>query len=109
MLKDASPVAKGTAAMITLSVEKNGQAHAVYTLCKDRIILGRHPDCDVLLDDPAVSRRHAIIECRQGRFVIADAFSKNGTVVNNRCISSCELRGGEEIIIQPFEIHVDLG
>jgi len=94
--------------MITLSVEKNGQAHAVYTLNKDHIILGRHADSDVLLDDLAVSRQHAIIECRQGKYTIADAFSKNGTVVNNRCISACPLRGGDEIIIQPFRIHVDM-
>jgi pSer/pThr/pTyr-binding forkhead associated (FHA) protein len=109
MVKEVTPVAKGNATMITLSVEKNGQAHAVYTLCKDRIIMGRHADCDVMLDDPAVSRKHAIIECKQGRVVVADAFSKNGTVVNNRCISSCDLRGGDEIVIQPFRIHVDLG
>jgi pSer/pThr/pTyr-binding forkhead associated (FHA) protein len=94
--------------MIILSVDKNGQPHSVHKLEQNRIILGRQTDCDVPLEDMAVSRQHAIIECRGEKYTIADAFSKNGTVVNNRCISSTRLQSGDEIVIQPFRIQVEM-
>ena len=47
-----------------------------------RIVLGRSPDCEVVLDAAAVSRHHAAITRENGRFFIEDLGSRNGTFLN---------------------------
>lgn len=49
--------------------------------------LGANPVCDIVLDDETVSGSHAIIVYREGRFLIKDDLSRNGTFVNGREIS----------------------
>jgi pSer/pThr/pTyr-binding forkhead associated (FHA) protein len=76
----------------------------------NRVVIGRGRDCDLVLDDPAVSRQHAVISVRTGvPLVIEDLGSANGTFVNGKKIQaplgfagpaakpSTELRGGEWI------------
>ncbi|MBE7463485.1 MAG: FHA domain-containing protein [Planctomycetes bacterium] len=47
-------------------------------------ILGRHPDCDIVLTDPMSSRRHAKIELGpNGQYFVEDNHSANGTALNN--------------------------
>src|SRR5713226_2385916 len=53
----------------------------------DRFVLGRNPDCQVVIPITSVSREHAAIVRRQGRFYIEDLQSRNGTFVNNQQIS----------------------
>lgn len=49
--------------------------------------LGANPVCDIVVDDETVSGSHAIIVYREGRFLIKDDLSRNGTFVNGREIS----------------------
>src|SRR5436309_2070742 len=53
----------------------------------DRVVLGRNPDCDVVISGTAVSREHAQILNIQGKFYIEDKQSRNGTFVNNQQIN----------------------
>ena len=53
----------------------------------DRFVLGRNPDCQVVIPITSVSREHAAIVRRQGRFYIEDLQSRNGTFVNNQQIT----------------------
>ena len=46
--------------------------------------LGANPACDIVMDDDTVSGSHAIIVFRDGRFLIKDDLSRNGTFVNNK-------------------------
>lgn len=48
-----------------------------------RAVLGRHPDCDIVLDVGAVSRQHAQILELDQLFYVEDLESRNGTFVNN--------------------------
>jgi serine phosphatase RsbU (regulator of sigma subunit)/pSer/pThr/pTyr-binding forkhead associated (FHA) protein len=50
----------------------------------ERIVLGRNADCTVVLNDPAVSREHAVIKKIQGKFYIEDLKSRNGTFLNGK-------------------------
>lgn len=52
-------------------------------LNKDRMVLGRNPECDVVIPVTSVSREHAQIVRVQGKFFIEDLQSRNGTFVNN--------------------------
>lgn len=53
-----------------------------------RLIIGRSPDADVVIDNTAVSRQHTSIELRDGRHYLADLKSTNGTTVNGKKIAS---------------------
>jgi sigma-B regulation protein RsbU (phosphoserine phosphatase) len=57
-----------------------------FALDADRYILGRHPDCDIVLDAASVSRQHAQIVQENSQFYIEDLHSRNGTWVNGRAI-----------------------
>ena len=52
----------------------------------ERNILGRHPECDIVLDIGAVSRQHAQILCVASQFYVEDLKSRNGTFVNGEMI-----------------------
>jgi len=52
------------------------------------IVLGRDGNCDLLIEDPSVSRRHATLKFINGRVKVEDLNSKNGTWVDGRKVSS---------------------
>ena len=54
-----------------------------FTFTKKRIIIGRAKDCDIIIDDPIVSRKHAEVSCEGGSYFIRDLESRNGTFVND--------------------------
>jgi hypothetical protein len=60
--------------------------------------LGRSRQCDIVLDDPNVSRQHAEIRPRGGSWVLSDLGSTNGSSLNGRRIEAPEvIRAGDEI------------
>jgi len=73
--------------MAVLRAVKGMNPGQLYSLKEDCTILGRHPDCDIVLEVGAVSRQHAQIVKEGGRFFVEDLRSRNGTFVNNVQIS----------------------
>ncbi len=64
------------------------------------IVIGRHPDCDIIIDDASVSRRHAQIDTSDGVYFIEDLDSRNGTFLNSQSVHrSTRLFDGSEIVI----------
>ncbi len=64
------------------------------------VVIGRHPECDVVIDEVSVSRRHAQIVKENGNFYVEDLRSRNGTMVNNNEIHrKTKLFDGSEIRI----------
>ena len=69
-------------------IATNGpQAGRRYVLTNDESVLGRHPDCDVIIDVGAVSRYHCKIVSEDNKFSIEDLNSRNGTFCNDKLIS----------------------
>lgn len=60
-------------------------------------LVGRSRACDVVLPDPAVSRRHAEISVRGDRCSIRNLASMNGTIVNGRPVTTAVLRAGDVV------------
>ncbi len=71
-------------------------------LKRARLVVGRHQDCQIRLNDPAVSRQHCEIIVEGDRAIIRDLGSSNGTFVNKRRVSQTELGAGDLIAIGPF-------
>lgn len=59
--------------------------------------VGRSPDCDVRVDDPNVSRRHAVIRVRDGAAEIEDTNSRNGTWVNGARVLQSKIGEGDTL------------
>ncbi len=53
------------------------------TLDKGKLLVGRAPDCDIVLDDKFASRVHATITRLESSFTVEDAGSKNGVLLDN--------------------------
>jgi pSer/pThr/pTyr-binding forkhead associated (FHA) protein len=64
-----------------------------------RLRIGRSPASDILLEDPSVSRRHAVIVHRGGRAVLLDDRSLNGLFVNGARVGEAVLNDGDTIMI----------
>jgi phosphoserine phosphatase RsbU/P len=71
-----------------------------FRLAEQVVTLGRHPDCEVIIEAGAVSRRHAQIERKGNDYYISDLGSRNGTIVNRNVIDGpTRLFDGAEISI----------
>src|SRR4051812_15628983 len=64
-----------------------------------RLVLGRGPDCTVVLADVTVSRRHAELVLRDGCWILRDLGSSNGTWVNGRQVVEAEVRSGDRVVL----------
>ncbi len=70
------------------------------TLEPPRCVLGRHPNCDIKLEDGSVSREHAQLTMVGGRWHVEDLSSRNGTFLNGRIVDRRQpLADGDEIRI----------
>ncbi len=74
--------------MAVISFLKGANQGSTVELVGDKIILGRNQECSVVLNVPAVSREHAVIRRIQGKFYIEDMKSRNGTLVNNKEVTT---------------------
>ena len=70
--------------------------------------LGRDPNCDVLLEHDAVSRRHAKIQRDGAEYYVKDLKSRNGTYVNRVRIEQHVLHDGDVIAIDRFRLQFHL-
>ena len=57
-----------------------------FHLGSEPVVIGRHPECDVHIEDGSVSRRHAQITFEGGHFFVSDLNSRNGTLLNDEPI-----------------------
>src|SRR4051794_19414877 len=73
------------------------------------LLIGRHPECDVRIDLPKISRRHCCVALAYDRVMIRDLGSRNGLHVNGLRVEEAQLHGGDEVAIGPLIYRVDSG
>jgi hypothetical protein len=64
-----------------------------------RVLLGRSRECDMVIDDPNVSRRHAELRRQDDTWIVTDLGSTNGVKVNGRRVEHAVLKPGDEITL----------
>ncbi len=72
-----------------------GQRHI--DLLQPVIAIGRALDNDIIIEDPRVSRHHAQLRRRYGRYVLYDIGSSGGTEINGYPVEECVLHSGDVI------------
>jgi pSer/pThr/pTyr-binding forkhead associated (FHA) protein len=72
---------------------------------RPRLRVGRTPDNDIVIDNLAVSRLHALIEEEKGDYFVKDCDSLNGTEVNGERVQRRRLSDGDEISIAKHTIQ----
>jgi hypothetical protein len=77
-------------------------------LSGSRVMIGRSRDCDLTLDDPNVSRRHAELRNEDGHWVVADLGSTNGVKVNGRRVEQVALQPGDELALGLARLSFEL-
>ncbi len=81
-----------------------GRAGESFAVDRERMTIGRRPDCDVFLDDVTVSRDHALLVRRGENWYLDDCGSLNGTYVNRSRIESQRLEEGDEVQIGKYKL-----
>jgi DNA-directed RNA polymerase subunit RPC12/RpoP len=86
-----------------LCYEENGELQTV-ALTREWTRIGRSLAADVRLDDPTVSRRHALIVRHPEGVRLLDDRSLNGVFVNDARVESRVLKDGDEVIIGRYRV-----
>src|SRR5215470_11214530 len=76
-------------ARLTLTLPPSSGNKTVEVQSK-RFSIGRTAENDLAIEDPSLSRRHALIETIEGHFNLSDCGSSNGTFINGRQITAPE-------------------
>ena len=82
----------------------NTRTGEVFDIFKEEIIIGRSLDCDVMIEDLTVSEIHAYMYSKQGKMILEDLGSKNGTRVNYEKVSKKVLTDEDRIIVGSTEL-----
>ncbi|MHB8463944.1 MAG: FHA domain-containing protein [Acidimicrobiales bacterium] len=85
-------------------VKRGPNAGSKLVLENDVTTAGRHPDCDIFLDDITVSRHHAEFSKVAAGYVVRDVGSLNGTYVNRERVDEAPLTPGDEVQIGRFKL-----
>ena len=74
---------------------------------QSEMLIGRHRGCDLVLSELTVSRRHARLMFRDGRWILQDLESTNGTTVNGWRVGRSELRPGDHLALGEAHLTID--
>lgn len=74
----------------------------------ERAVLGRSSECDVVLQDRSISRKHAVIVRRETRWFLQDLGSTNGVHKDGKRVERVELRDGDEFQLGDLPLRLRL-
>jgi adenylate cyclase len=84
---------------------QDGDTPQSFTFASGEVVIGRSPECQIVLRDFGISRNHAkVFVGEDGSVRIVDLKSKNGTQVNGVPVVEAHLRDGDRITLGKFEI-----
>jgi len=103
-----SPGGDGTVQRFTLTVVDGPNRVAGWRSTGERATLGSHPSCDLVIDDPTVSRFHCELQLDPLGARVRDLGSRNGTVVDGMRIIEGYLRSGSLVRLGTSVVRFEL-
>jgi DNA-binding NtrC family response regulator len=101
------PPREGIYLLAVVEGGNKGQSFEVDGAHASPLLVGQSPACEVRLNDPQVSRRHASLELRDGKLRLRDLGSTNGTWVDRVQVGEAILRGDERLRVGSTVFHVE--
>ena len=92
--------------MFVLTVRHHGGSQQ-YQLSEGRTVVGRSPQCDVVINDDSISRQHARLVVGPAQVELTDLQSRNGTYLAGEPVRDAILRGGERLSFGDVEAVLD--
>jgi pSer/pThr/pTyr-binding forkhead associated (FHA) protein len=91
--------------MARMILSLNGRVLAEYNLSRERCTIGRLPDNDIRIDNPAVSGHHSLVISILNDCFLEDLNSTNGTYVNGKLIKKHALAHGDVVTIGQHQLR----
>jgi adenylate cyclase len=86
-------------------IYQDGDSPRTYPFDSGEVVIGRAPDCQIVLRDVGISRNHAkLVVGEDGTVRIVDLKSKNGTQVNGVAVVEAPLKDGDRVLLGKFEL-----
>ena len=85
--------------MLRFEIRQHGKKVYVFESVKSPVFVGRDKSMDMVLDDPRVSRQHAVITAKDGSYVIQDVGGRNPVRVNRKVVVRHELVDGDSVLL----------
>jgi adenylate cyclase len=85
-------------------IYQDGDTPQSYTFATGEVVIGRSPECNVVLKDFGISRQHARIVVDEEGARIVDLKSKNGTQVNGVPVVEAPLKDSDRILLGKFQL-----
>jgi len=87
-----------------LIIQNEGKLERIISWDGDRLTAGRSRECEILLDQAEISRRHLMFVREDERYEVRDLDSINGILVNGEKVRRRDLEVGDVVKIEGFEI-----
>ena len=99
----ATMVGSPSGSSLSLVAQSGPDAGRSFLLTSSQNIIGRDPSAQVVLTDPTVSRRHAMVRVDADRTTISDLGSQSGTQVDGEIITGVRVSVGDRVVIGQSE------
>jgi pSer/pThr/pTyr-binding forkhead associated (FHA) protein len=76
---------------LNLIIQTSGESSQTLQFSQGDILIGRDPECEVILDDVAASARHARLAYHHNQWWLEDLQSTNGTKLNNETVQTATI------------------
>lgn len=93
---------------INLIMFREDGAKRVFPLSQGETTIGRKDDCNIRIPLAVVSRHHAVIQVEEDGAVLKDLGASNGTYLNNHKVTEDDLEPGDQIMIGPVVLTVQM-
>jgi pSer/pThr/pTyr-binding forkhead associated (FHA) protein len=95
---------------LNLTIQTSGESSQTLHFTQGDVLIGRDPECEILLDDATISARHARLAHHHNQWWIEDLQSTNGTKLNDETVQTATIvvngdtiRCGQTVIIVNLE------
>mgnify|MGYP002853914842 FL=1 len=85
--------------MLRFEIRQHGKKPYQFESVKSTVFVGRDQSMDLVLDDPRVSRQHAVITSKEGNYFIQDVGGRNPVRVNRKVVVRHLLREGDAVLL----------